>query len=647
MLTRNNKRKLLEILNTHDYYCNIINDNNINKTPNLNAYNSNTLISKSSEINIFESESESDKESNSDSEKIYESSSESELYSESESESDKESNSDSEKIYESSSESELYSESESKSNTDSEIIDTEVFESESKIVNSTDTIIKNFDNNIISILNGNFFKLYPDNYNIKSIKSKYSIKTIETLNKNLDFLRSQYILNDIEIDNILQKDIPNNIKLKILEKIYLIMNSDVLTNEYNFYIKELKELLYYSNSNELLSLDNEISNILDKDNSGVLSLSYKNRILKSEMNLNNKIIAYKYMRIIDSYNEQSSEELSKYKTWLNTLLTIPFNKYHNNQITNKSNLLQIKNYLIHIRQLLDKNLSFLDYPKDQIINIITQLIRNPNSQINAIGLYGNKGIGKTHFVESISEALERPLIRISLGGNTDVQSLKGHNFTYIGSKQGKIIDGLIKCKIMNPIILFDEIDKISKSYQGSDITGFLIHLIDLTTNNKFNGDEYFSGIELDLSRALFIFTYNNPELVDSILADRLYKIKINNYTKEEKIHITTNHLINTILKEFNLNNNDIIFSKEIIEEIVNLSNDSGMRSIKNNIHLIISRLNTLLLSDPNNSIITLKYNSLYKYYNKLPIILQKKHINILLDSTDINKDNLEYLNLYI
>ena len=118
-------------------------------------------------------------------------------------------------------------------------------------------------------------------------------------------------------------------------------------------------------------------------------------------------------------------------------------------------------------------------------------------------------------------------------------------------------------------------------------------------------------------------------------------------TKQEKIHITTKHLINTILKEFNLTNDDIILSKEIIEEIVHLSNDSGMRSIKNNIHLIISRLNTLLLSDPNNSIITLQYQNLYKYYNKLPITLQKKHIHTLLDSSDIDKTNLEYLNLYI
>jgi len=616
MLTRNQKRKLLENLNNYDLCSNTINNIRLAKIPKPTALNEIDSNSKYDDSGINTSKSN-------------------ELISES-SDSESSANSDSESSI-NSEESELYANSD---------LENSILES-SVIENSNDNILKNFDYNISSVLNGEFFNLYPDKYNVNTIKTKYSIKMIETLNEKLESLRSQYLINDAEIDNILQKNIPNDIKLKILEKIYLIINSEVLSYEYNSYIKELKELIYYSNSDELLLLDNKIKNIIDQDSSGVLSLSYKNRILKSDMSFDNKVIAYKYMRIIESYNDQSSEELSKYKTWLNTLLTIPFNKYHSNNITNTTNLVQIKEYLIHIRQLLDKNLSFLDYPKDQILNIIAQLIRNPNSQINAIGLYGNKGIGKTHFIESISEALGRPLIRISLGGNTDVQSLKGHNFTYIGSKQGKIIDGLIESKVMNPIIFFDEIDKISQSHHGSDITGFLIHLIDLTTNSKFNGDEYFSGIELDLSRALFIFTYNDPELVDSILADRLYKIKINNYTKQEKIHITTKHLINTILKEFNLTNNDIQLSQEIIEEIVNLSNDSGMRSIKNNIHLIISRLNTLLLSDPNNSIITLQYQNLYKYYNKLPIIVQKKHINILLDSSDIDKQNLEHLNLYI
>lgn len=583
MLTRNQKRKLLESLN-----CQL-------NTP--NNRNGNTKIHKSN--NNIENELENSTLHNSDCDGIM---------SDSEYES---SESDSESIN-----------SSSESNTESD-------KSESF------NILKTFDNNLSSVLNGDFFNLFPDEYNLKMIKTKYSIKSIETLNTKLKLLRSNYIINDAEIDKILHKNIPDSIKLKILEKLYLVSNCEILSPDYNYYIKELKELLYYSNSDELIELDTQINNLLNDYKTEYYNYKYK--ILKSEMSFNNKVIAYKYLKVIENYNDQPSDELSKYKNWLNTLLTIPFNKYHES-INNDSK------YLIKVRNELDKELAFLDYPKDQILNIIAQLIRNPNSKINAIGLYGNKGIGKTQFVETISKALDRPLVRISLGGNADVQCLKGHNFTYIGSKQGKLIDGLIKSKIMNPIIFFDEIDKISQNQYGADISGFLIHLIDLTTNNKFNGDEYFSGIELDLSRALFIFTYNNPNLVDSILADRLYKIKINNYSKQEKIHITSTHLINNILKEFNLTTNDIVISDDIIKEIINLSDEYGMRDIKNNIHLLVSRLNTLLLSDPDNSIITLKYQSLYPFYNKLPIILQKRHLNILLDSP--NTKNNDYFNLY-
>ena len=357
------------------------------------------------------------------------------------------------------------------------------------------------------------------------------------------------------------------------------------------------------------------------------------------MNFNNKVIAYKYMKIMENYgSNSSSEEHIKYKSWLNTLLTIPFNKYYNIDIDYNS-LDNIKSYISKIRKSLDNNLSFLENPKDQIINIISQIIRNPQSNINAIGLYGNKGLGKTHFVECVANALNRPLVRISLGGNSDAHTIKGHNFTYIGSRQGKIIDAIIESKVMNPIIFFDEIDKISKTDHGRDITGSLIHLIDLTTNNKYNGDEYFSGIEIDLSRALFIFTYNDPNLIDPILADRIYKIEIKNYNIKEKIEITKIHLIDSVLNSFNFTQNDISFENEAINYIVETSkNNQGMRTIKGKIQTIISRINTLLLTDKNEKVINLEYKKLYNYYNSLPVIIKKIHINILLENS-INEEN--------
>lgn len=622
MQTRSQKRKVIIYTTDHN--------NVLTKIPKLENNNTN---SDNSDMSSVSSQSFDESESN--------------KYSESNNNSSDDSESD------------KYPESDNNSSDDSlEYSDSEISSSESKELESDeeefksntgesyDNILEIFDDNIKSILTGDFFNLYSNEYDLKNIKTKYSIKSIESLNKKLYSLKSKYIIPNADIDKILNMNINEDLKSKLLEKCYLLFNSDILSSEYNHHLKEFKELLYYSNSNELIELDNKLSNCIDNDNTGDISLSYKYKILKSEMPFNNKIIAYKYMKVIDNYNDNSSEEINKYKTWLNTLLTIPFNKYYQLDITNNSNILDIQNYLFKIREILDTNLSFLDYPKDQIINIIAKLIRNPSSTINAIGMYGNKGIGKTFFIESIAKALNRPLVKISLGGSTDVHTLQGHNFTYIGSKQGIIVDGLIKSKVMNPIFYFDEIDKITQSHHGSDITGFLIHLIDLTSNANFNNDEYFSGIEFDLSRALFIFTYNDPNLVDPILSDRLYKIFINNYKKEEKFIITKKHIINSILNEFGFNNSDIIFDDNVINEIINLSDDIGMRDIKKNIHLIISRLNVLLYTKPNLNIITLDYKKLYNTYSKLPIRLQSNDIKLLLDLNKKNTDN-NYLNIYV
>ena len=491
-----------------------------------------------------------------------------------------------------------------------------------------------------SIQDGEFFNIFNKNYTISDLQNKYDFNQINKFNVLFQNMQKEYLLNDINIPELMELDISIYDKKQILEKIYLIANTEILSNQYNRHVNDLKELLYFNKKKDLMKLEQDINNDIKEGN---LSNSYKIKILQSNMPYHNKVMAYKHMEIMESYNSNSSsEEYNKYKTWLDTLLKIPFDKYYTMTVDNTLE------YMKNIRSILDEELSFMENAKDHIINIISHLIRNPTSNVNALGLYGNKGLGKTQFVETIAKALKRPLIRISLGGNSDVTTLKGHNFTYIGSQPGKIIDAIINSNIMNPIIFFDEIDKVSNSNKGSEIIGFLIHLIDLTTNKKYNGDEYFSGIEFNLSRALFIFSYNNPDLLDPILADRIYKIKINNYTVNEKIEITKTHLINKILKDFLFTNSQIQFENDAIKYIIELSkNEDGLRLIKSNIHTIISRINTLLIINSSSSIINLQYKKLDKYYNKLPLTIQKNHIDILLEnSLPKSNYNNSYLNLY-
>ena len=140
---------------------------------------------------------------------------------------------------------------------------------------------------------------------------------------------------------------------------------------------------------------------------------------------------------------------------------------------------------------------------------------------------------------------------------------------------------------MAPVILFDELDKISTTEHGKEIIATLIHLTDSTTNNKFNADKYFSGLEFDISKALFIFTYNDINKIDRILADRLIKINIDMYTYKEKLEITNKHIINYILDKFNFNDGQVTFSQESIEYLVKKENpEKGMRDIKTKIKII-------------------------------------------------------------
>lgn len=511
--------------------------------------------------------------------------------------------------------------------------------------NESNVEYKDFQKNVYSIFNGTFFDTSSLSYTMANLKKDITLDKVTQLNIVLNKLKDQFKTNKTDIVDILEMNLSITQKSKVLEKLYHIANSDILSSEYNSHLADLTKLINNDDSEELKELEDRILNNLNNNND-----SYKNQILKSNMSFNNKVNAYKYTNIMESYgNNSSSEEQIKYKTWLNTLLSIPFGKYHESNITCESPVDEIKNYLTNIRTTLDKNLSYLEKPKDQIINVISQMVRNPKSNINAIGLYGARGIGKSHFIESIAEALNRPLKRISLGGNSDASLLNGHNFTYIGSKPGKIVDALIDSKIMNPIIFLDEVDKISNTEHGKEITGTLIHLTDSTTNSTYNCDDYFSGIDIDLSRVLFIFTYNDPTSIDPILADRIYKINISNYSCPEKLEITNNHLINTVIKSFNFKTDDITFEPDAVEYIIETSkNSKGMRSIKSKIQIIISRINTLLLTD--NKIINLKYKSLYSCYNKLPILIQRSHIDILLEDS-LAKENtpstIEYSHMYL
>ena len=495
----------------------------------------------------------------------------------------------------------------------------------------------NFNTMVESIYDGDFFERIPLENRTKRLKQNFSPEEMKELNIQLTSMHENYKNTSPSIIDILKMKCPMEQKQKMLERLHHYANSEMLSNEYNSSLKFLTTNINTETDQGLLELEKEI--LKSVVNTGMFD-SYKNKILKSKMSFQNKVIAYKKMEIMETYEDTDTGEYAKYKNWLDTLLSVPFGVYDNLPITMDSSKQDLQKYIRDVRHTLDRNLSFLEKPKDQVINIVSQMIRNPDCNINAIGLFGSRGVGKSELVASISEALGRPYRMISLGGESDASSLTGHGFTYIGSTPGRFIEILKETKTMNPIILVDELDKVSETNHGKEIIGTLIHLTDSTTNSRYNLDKYFSGIEFDLSKVLFVFTYNDETKIDPILADRLFKIKVDNYNQKEKFEITNKHLVSKILHKLNLNN--IKFSEEAIDYLVQLSkDDQGMRNIKTKINIILTRINVLLLTDPNDQIINLKYKKLYDFYSeKERYLIPREHIDVLLDesvSTE-NKD---------
>ena len=201
--------------------------------------------------------------------------------------------------------------------------------------------------------------------------------------------------------------------------------------------------------------------------------------------------------------------------------------------------------------------------------------------------------------EGISKILNREFAFIPLGGATDSSYLEGHSYTYEGSTWGKIVDILIRSKSMNPVIYFDELDKISETPKGEEIIGILTHLTDTSQNTQFH-DKYFAEIDFDLSKCLFIFSYNDPLKVNPILMDRMYKIKTSSYSVKEKIVIANQYLIPKIRYEVNFKEGDIIIPDSTLNYIIENYTDKecGVRNLKRCIEIIYKKLNLYRLVKP-------------------------------------------------
>ena len=330
---------------------------------------------------------------------------------------------------------------------------------------------------------------------------------------------------------------------------------------------------------------------------------YRLTLLESDIPLIFKSAALKKISSL-RYMEPGSGEFYKIKNWVDTFMRIPFGKYNNLPISIDDGVEKCHDFMAVAQKTLDDAVYGLNDAKMQIMQLLGQLITNPKAIGTAIAIHGPAGSGKTSIVkEGISKILNRPFAFIALGGATDSSFLEGHGYTYEGSTWGKIVQILIDSKCMNPVIYFDELDKISDTPKGEEITGILTHLTDTSQNSQFH-DKYFSEIDFDLSKCLFIFSYNDESKVNPILKDRMYRIQTKGYNQKQKTIISNNHLLPKIREQVRFKVEDIIIPDETIHYMVDnfCNREDGVRNLKRCLEIIYTKLNLYRLMRPGSNL---------------------------------------------
>ena len=269
-----------------------------------------------------------------------------------------------------------------------------------------------------------------------------------------------------------------------------------------------------------------------------------------------------------------SSDASMTQTYLDWVLEIPFGSY-----AKKS--LKIEN----VESQLDKDHYSLEKPKERIVEYfaVKELLElrgiSLKKSAGAILCFsGPPGVGKTSLANSIATALKRPLIRIALGGLEDVNELRGHRRTYVGAMPGRITQGLIDAKKMNPVIVLDEIDKVSRSQRG-DPTAALLEILDPEQNSEFR--DYYLNFDLDLSNVIFIATANDVGRIPAPLRDRMEFITLSSYTPQEKFEIAKRYLLPQELKKHGLKKSELSISKPALRELIHsYTREAGVRNLR-------------------------------------------------------------------
>lgn len=483
-------------------------------------------------------------------------------------------------------------------------------------------------NSVIDLPNGNERVIITGLYRVKIISYvNYSneedildsiITNIETSESEIEWVAYQRKLQ-AELELYINKNpfVGNSIMSEVKQGINLDKLTDVIANflplsfekKLNLMLDSspisrckilIKELAVESAVIDLEShIESEIKKGLD-DTQKEFILKEKLKVIKNELgetntkeedilNYRNLVNSPKYperiknklLSEIERYNATSemSPDAGIIRNYIEYLLNVPWYT----ETRDERDLIKIEKKLNDTHYGMKK-------AKERVIEYIA--VKSITDEVSSpiICLVGPPGVGKTTFAESISKALDRNFVKISLGGMSDSAELVGHRRAYIGSNPGKIVTSLIKCGSNNPVFLLDEVDKLKKDYKG-DPASTLLDILDVSQNKRFV-DNYIDE-EIDLSKILFILTANDISNIPPALLDRLEIIDLTGYTDNEKLLISENYIIPSALKKHGLKNTIIKFETDAIKKIINeYTNESGVRELERDINKIIRKVIT-------------------------------------------------------
>lgn len=368
----------------------------------------------------------------------------------------------------------------------------------------------------------------------------------------------------------------NSIELSFLEeKLSRKVSSRLNKNQREYYLREQLNVI-----KEELGDGEDLSSELDE---------YANAIMSFGFDENIEEMLFKEIRKLSEI-PSGSPEGNVIRNYLDKIVALPWKK-------SKKEKLDVN----YTRKILDKEHFGLKDVKDRIVESIALRQISNNQKGSIICLVGPPGVGKTSIAKSIAKSLNREFVSMRLGGLHDESEIRGHRRTYVGAMPGKILNLLEQCKVNNPVLLLDEIDKVSNDFRG-DPSSALLEVLDPEQNNKFT-DNYIN-IPFDLSKVMFITTANTTSTIPSPLLDRMEVIPVSSYTYDEKEKIAIDHLIPKAFKNFSITKRMLDIKVDAVRDMIRYyTRESGVRNLERLIEKVIRKSAVLLVSEKTKKVI--------------------------------------------